>query len=309
MKNFIYVFTMVMMAMGSILQAQDDTLIQRIFETWDKDSNGFIDLSEIKRILIVSEEPDSQVDDIAQGVLRSNDANGDGHISWEEFSDTYTEPRVERDVYDINTKGIPKFVSSDYIALDKIAQISKFRSGIGHDFSDAFESKRNMKHYYLPYPDIDWTTVPIYSPVQGTIHRLFQEWAGTQICIKSSQYPAFYFIIFHVHLESHLAVGDRVMSGQLLGYHIGQQTMSDIAVSIDTPQGEKLISFFDTMMDSLFAKYQKRGIVNRSDTIISKEQRDADPLECDEEGNFIHGGHLENWVNLNRTIKLGKTNE
>ena len=54
------------------------------------------------------------------------------------------------DFYDIDAKGIPQFAGVDYIELAKISRISKFRSGIGHDYSDDFEQCRSMKHYYMP---------------------------------------------------------------------------------------------------------------------------------------------------------------
>ena len=52
--------------------------------------------------------------------------------------------------------------SSDHIELlyifelDKIDKISKFRSGIGHDYWDDFENCRSMKHYFFPYDTLDW---------------------------------------------------------------------------------------------------------------------------------------------------------
>ena len=54
------------------------------------------------------------------------------------------------DVYDVDLYGIPKFVNINYIELYKIYCISKFRSAIGHDYSDDFESCRSMKHYFHP---------------------------------------------------------------------------------------------------------------------------------------------------------------
>ena len=59
----------------------------------------------------------------------------------------------------------PKFVKVNYIELDKIARISKFRSGAGHDYSDDFESCCSMKHYYAPYDSLVWNDIKIYSPV------------------------------------------------------------------------------------------------------------------------------------------------
>lgn len=200
--------------------------------------------------------------------------------------------------YDIDAKGNPKFVATDYIEPAKIERISKFRSGEGHDYSDDFESCRSMKHYFKPKGNVDWSTIKIFSPVKGKVVRVDEEWAGTQLRIKSDQYPAFYFIIFHVQLANPLKVGDSVAEGQQLGTHIGSQTQSDIAVGVSTPNGWKLISYFDVMTDALFQVYQSRGIGSRSDLIISKEVRDADPLNCNGE-TFGTTGTLENWVNLN----------
>jgi len=74
--------------------------------------------------------------------------------------------------------------------------------------------------------------------------------------------------------------------------------MSDIAVGVNTPNGWKLISYFDVMTDSVFQNYQARGLTSRNDVIISKEARDGDPLTCDGE-EFTDGGNLENWIILN----------
>ena len=199
--------------------------------------------------------------------------------------------------YDIEKNGIPKFCDVNYIELDKIAKISKFRSGEGHDYSDDFESCRSMKHYFYPKASVDWGEINIFSPVDGTVSMIYQEWAGTQVQISSTKYPAFTFIIFHINLETPLKVGDKLYKGQLLGNHIGQQTTSDIALGVNTPTGWKLISYFDVMTDSLFEKYKERGMKSRNDAIITKEERDADPISCDGE-TFLNNGNLENWVIL-----------
>ena len=117
--------------------------------------------------------------------------------------------------------------------------------------------------------------------------------AGTAVRIKSEEYPAFYFKIFHVNLTNPLNVGDLVTAGQQLGTH----TVGDIAVEVSTPNGGKLVSYFDVMTDSLFQNYQARGLSSRDDAIISKEARDADPLTCDGD-EFIDSGNLENYVVL-----------
>lgn len=205
---------------------------------------------------------------------------------------------TENETYNVDANGIPKFAAVDYIELDKIYRISKFRSSVGHSYWDDFESCRSLKHYFEPKGDADWSTIKIYSPVKGTVSRLIEEWAGTQVQIKSTQYPAFFFIIFHINLANPLKVGDMINAGQQLGMHIGSQTMSDIAVGVNTPDGWKLVSYFSVMTDSVFQGYQARGVSSRDVMIISKEARDADTLTCDGD-TFTNSGHIENWVILN----------
>lgn len=201
--------------------------------------------------------------------------------------------------YDVGKLGIPKFVTVDYIELSKITKISRFRSGIGHDYSDDFETSRSMKHYFVPYPDSDWSSVKIFSPVTGKIDKIIEEWAGTQLWIVPDDYPAFKFMIFHIKLSRPLAKGDPVSMGQQLGTHISNETSSDIAVGVNTPEGWKLISYFEVMTDGLFEYYQARGVTTRAAAIITKEERDADPLVCNEVGGtFIGEGNIENWVYL-----------
>jgi hypothetical protein len=203
-----------------------------------------------------------------------------------------------KDIWDIDKDGIPKFVEANYIELGKIYRISKFRSSVGHDYSDGFEQCRSMKHYFEPRSDIDWATVKIYSPVTGTITRVEQEWADTKIEIASKEFPAFRFSIFHVNLSVQLNVDDEVTSGELLGTHTGSQTMSDISVIVNDPTRKgRMISYFETLTDDLFGEYSSRGVNTRDDIIIPKAVRDANPLTCSGE-TFITTDTLENWVIL-----------
>lgn len=195
-------------------------------------------------------------------------------------------------------EAIPQLVSADYIGLDHIARISRFRSGVGHDYSDEFESCRSMKHYFRPHLSADWSAVPIFSPTTGIVSQVDTEWTGSQVRIRSEQHPTFSVILFHVDLANPLVVGDRVVAGQQLGTHIGSQTMSDIAVGNQTSTGWRLVSYFDVMTDSVFERYRARGLQTRDDAIISREARDADPLICSGE-TFADGGSIENWVDLN----------
>lgn len=203
------------------------------------------------------------------------------------------------DTWDIDVKGVPKMIRHDFIDLSKIARISKFRSAVGHDYSDAFEHCRSMKHYFEPQTGIDWAGVKIYAPISGKVTRVEQEWAGTKIEIASDSIPAFRIIIFHINLVAALQVGEQVTQGQELGTHIGSQTMSDVALIVNDPTRQgRMISYFSALSDALFNEYVARGVSMRDDLIISKVLRDAYPLQCNGDV-FVGADPLDNWVELN----------
>lgn len=207
--------------------------------------------------------------------------------------------------YDVDAWGCPRFVDVNYVEFDRIWKISKFRSAAGHDYSDDFEDCRSMKHYFWPDDQQDWATIRLYIPVDGVVSWRFEEFMGTQVWIRSDEYPDFQFGIFHIRLQdSTLTEGRVVKAGELLGTHFAylnpnwSKTFSDIAVSVDTNHGRKLISYFDVMTDDLFQRYQARGLANRSDVIISKSERDTAPLTCSGESFIAGTGVLEDWVTL-----------
>lgn len=194
--------------------------------------------------------------------------------------------------YDYQHLGVPKFVNTNYIDLNKVTAISKYRSFAGHDYSDQIqfgnsgnaikvqfkptESCVNLKHYFRP-PDAN--TV-IRAPVSGVISRVFEEEFATQIHITSDVQPAFTFFIFHVVTPTPVSVGMRVEEGQVLGHHYGQTTDSDIAVAVHDTTGYHLISYFETLTDELFAQFQARGIATRDQMIIPRAVADAIPNRC-----------------------------
>lgn len=141
-------------------------------------------------------------------------------------------------------------------AAAKIAQISRFRSSSGHDDSDAAERGRSMKHYFIA-PD---AATAIAAPVAGTVSMLRADFVGTQVHITSDLYPDFSFIIFHVALARPLVLVERMAEGQVLAAHVGRQTWSDIAVSVNASDGWRLVSYFDTLSESAFAVFQARDV-------------------------------------------------
>jgi hypothetical protein len=206
---------------------------------------------------------------------------------------------TSNDIWDIDSKGIPKFVNFNYIELNKIGRISRFRSSVGHDYSDSFEQCRSMKHYFEPKGDLDWSSVQIFSPISGKVTRSEEEWAGTKLEIASAEYPAFRITIFHINLKKPLAIDETVIAGQELGKHIGSQTMSDISVIVNDPTKQgRMVSYIDIVSDEVFKQYIQRGVKEREQLMITREERDAFPLFCSGE-EFVSSDTIQNWVVLN----------
>jgi hypothetical protein len=207
--------------------------------------------------------------------------------------------------FDLDLGNIPRLAAGDAIDLATVSRVSRFRSGEGHDYSDDFENCRSMKHYYFPKESVPLTSVCLYAPVSGTVIGTIEEYEtptvskGRQVGIRPDGYPAFWVSIFHVTLDSPLAIGDHVAAGRLLGTSAKTSgTVTDVAFWVHTPSGDRLLSFFDCMTDSIFAIYHDRGVTDRAAPVIARMARDADPLTCD--GELFEGpGNLPNWVELN----------
>jgi hypothetical protein len=210
----------------------------------------------------------------------------------------------------LDTDTIPRFATVFYFDLAHVERISRFRSGIGHDYSDSHESCRSMKHYVCPsqcdgpnFPppgshDPAWTELELRAPADSTVVRLEAEQSfGTQLVLSPDGYPDVFVKIFHVTPISGLAVGARLRAGQVVGTHASDLTMSDIAVERHLPDGYRLDSFFDVLTDEAFAPFAARGISSRAALQISAEERAAAPLDCDGES-FLSEGTLSNWVEL-----------
>jgi hypothetical protein len=207
----------------------------------------------------------------------------------------------------------PRFVSTDFTELAKIEEISLFRSSAGHDYSDACESCRSMKHYFAPYAAfLENGVVAVRSPVDGTVVEVSPEGHGAsiglenkQVRIRSAAHPRYTFILFHVDVASAAVTpGAYVLAGQLIGHArlVYPDLMEvahdfDIAVRYHSLFGDRYVSWFDVMTDSLFLAYQARGVGSRSDLILTADQRDADPLTCMGE-TFTSTGMLPAWFVL-----------
>jgi hypothetical protein len=99
----------------------------------------------------------------------------------------------------------------------------------------------------------------------------------------SSEYPSIRFEFHHIDLLENLRDGSLVVAGQHLGYIARSHGQGEIATLVMLGRGVgEYISFFDVMSDEVFAQYQARGIRSRSQMSITKEERNANPIPCNQ---------------------------
>lgn len=209
-------------------------------------------------------------------------------------------------------------VSQNFINLDNVSRISKFRSGYGHDFSyGTGETCRSMKHYFDIKKDVNPRSVRYFAPINGTITDIRQttnEYGilESQFSIRSDENKNYFFRFFHVALNPEFKNGTRVNAGDTLGTIGHPQAHGEIAVEERRGRQTILHSWFDIIDTELSHEYADRG-VNKENIIIPKETRDANPLVCDfntPDGRFVPKNEqtvkefqewqsgIENWVAL-----------
>ena len=149
-----------------------------------------------------------------------------------------------------------------------------------------------MKHYYQVK---GWepggaynpagAAVKYFAPVNGTVTHIITSTTPSgeeaRFDLQSDEYPGLYLGFFHVRLLDFIQEGTRVTAGQHIGAVAGD-AYGEIAVKLTypvTPSG--WLSFFDVVDDSVFGEYKKRGASSRQEFIITKEERERNPLTCD----------------------------
>jgi hypothetical protein len=147
---------------------------------------------------------------------------------------------------------------------------------------DAQDEQYKREHQGIPQPPDGVTDLPIYAPAAGIVAGIAEEHTpiGKQITFLPDGVQ-FKVRLFHVWPREGLRVGQHLASGEQMGV-IGAHQGTDIAVQIgQMPWNEEFVSYFDVMPADIFAAYQARGLASRSDVVLTKEYRDAHPLQCD----------------------------
>ncbi len=220
----------------------------------------------------------------------------------------------------------PPQIIKNFVNLDKIERISKYRSCQGHVVvpQDGRESRRNMKHYLWEKEELRGADkkVEIYAPFDGyvTMTRSLDDGgqkSGDEIWISSKRMFAdipplgvWSFSIEHIQMKDGLKMGDKVKAGELIGYtgflenyHSFDAIYGKIGMppkSIDgwTSPFADLDSVFNHMSDEVFEEFKKKGIASKESLIISKDQRDKDPCKYVERIQLNGRDHLEEWMIL-----------
>lgn len=176
--------------------------------------------------------------------------------------------------------------------LALVAEMSRFRSCTGHDFSGFningdMETSRSMKHYVTL--SIPWTPVNVmklYSPFDGTVTVVRTGGPpGQAIDIESDAGKPWMF--FFAHVTPLVRVGDRVQAGDLvatvppvdfmaLGASLRPTVAFDTGLESVINGGPAYESYFLHMTDAVLMQFAARGFTAEK-MIVPKETRDAAP--------------------------------
>lgn len=219
----------------------------------------------------------------------------------------------------------PPELAANFVDLNKIDKITKYRSCTGHVTvpQDQRETKRNMKHYFWVKPEFNKSnTVEIYAPYDGYVTGLRSEPGLNlegEIWIRSKGGLVFapplgvwQFSVQHIDVKKDLKRGSEVKAGELIGYaalsekrgnsfDIVYGKMSLMPKEIDNWMGpfSDLDSVFNHISAEAFYVYRQKGISSKDEFIISKEQRDKNPCVYKENGPyFLNQEDPANWLEL-----------
>jgi hypothetical protein len=214
-----------------------------------------------------------------------------------------------------------RYITAVPLDLTQIQSISKYRSCAGHDFSgynfeQTLETNRSMKHYIYPVPEFQGTIdkVKMFAPFDGTVSKIDAETdqigkpgkrpqTGNGITFSTPIDANVRFQFSHIYFTKDFKVGDKVNTGELIGYaSLGEKRFDfDIDLTakifIDGKNAEVFGSVFDHMTDNVLTEFAKYGITPEN-TRFSAEYRDLHPCNYSQSEQDDRAGI--NWVSVSR---------
>ena len=219
----------------------------------------------------------------------------------------------------------PPQLIANFVDLDNIIKISKYRSCVGHVTvpQGERETKRSMKHYFWVKPELVGTDlVKIYSPYDGYVSDVRsspqENLEGEIWIIPKRVLPilppigVWQFSVQHIIVREDFRRGGEVKAGEVIGYaaiptkerasfdivYAKQAFVPKMIDNWNSPFAD-LDSVFNHMTDNVFAMYQKRGIAVKEDILISEEARNSNLCQYQGEGPYFENQETpENWVVL-----------
>jgi len=128
-------------------------------------------------------------------------------------------------IFSPHDKTFPPVLVKNFVNLDSIEKISKFRSCQGHIVVpvNGNEPSSNMKHYFwIKQQPNGKNKIPLYAPYDAKISSIlsFPD-QGLEGEIWLSNGNDWQFSIEHILVIERLKKGDKVKAGDLLGYATG----------------------------------------------------------------------------------------
>ena len=237
------------------------------------------------------------------------------YISGDESSSSDTPTPAPTESYLLHASHIP---------VKYIHRISTYRSAIGgswpgtSSFFNHNQTCASLKHWFEPFPDLNFEEVIVYSPLQGQILEVTysdgrtNDSFGYDIRIKGTPtdgFGSFIVQIEHVNITDHeqITAGNSVSLGYPIGHHVGSFVNSGISVLNQSYMDGQYISMFNVIDDKTLKEFQSWNVSNRTYPVISYPQRQMYPLNCTGNGmsalivNDTNYAKLPNWVELNTT--------
>lgn len=224
--------------------------------------------------------------------------------------------------------GKKAFVTAQPFNLQDVASITKFRSCVGHDYSEgsvngqvvsndpSFERFSSMKHYVTPLADAAGDRTSVFAPFNGVVTAVVPDTAktsggasanpGSQIHLVPYANPAYTFTFMHIYGIS-VKPGDRVKGGQKLGYHEVQPESAghssfDIAMSkfnLAAMQAHVTVqvSFMTVLSAQVGGTFASTGLTAAT-TIWPRAYRESHPCQVGPGGFFVGAQNPDDTVTL-----------
>ena len=207
-----------------------------------------------------------------------------------------------------NPQTSDKIITASPVDPTQIERIYKFRSCHGHDYYGVdydgnAEPNSSMKNYFKPLESLENTNnkVKIFAPFNGVIVQIdpMDIIRGRHFMIMHEPFDGWYATFIHINFQdSQIYEGAHVKAGQLLGYAVTDNYGRDFDFALQrfkyenaqyngayvndnfqTYLTQNLEPPFAHMTNAVLAKWAAKG-VTASDTIVSKEYREANPCTC-----------------------------